>query len=86
MASATGAFFDVDGTIVAGDIVRYGIAIRTAEMSNLRRWLWIAGFLPRVPVLLILDRISRARFQNAFYRMYRAVPPHALAGPSSISP
>lgn len=72
------AFFDVDGTLVASDIVRYGIAIRTAEMSPLGRRLWTTGFLPRVPYLAALDLASREAFQRAFYRLYRAVPPDAL--------
>ena len=31
------AFFDVDGTVVASDIVRYGIEIRTMHRSRLGR-------------------------------------------------
>ena len=71
--SGRAAFFDVDGTIVASDIVRYGVEIRTAHKSPLGRWLWIAGFLPRVPWYLALDAVDRARFQRAFYRIYRGL-------------
>lgn len=70
MSGRGAAFFDLDGTVVASDIVRYGIEIRTAERSRAGRWLWIAGFLPRVPWYLALDALSRARFQRAFYRLY----------------
>lgn len=64
------AFFDVDGTIVASDIVRYGVAIRTQEMSSLARRAWTAAYLPRVAWLVALDRVSRERFQRSFYRIY----------------
>lgn len=67
------AFFDLDGTVVASDIVRYGIEIRTMDRSRLARWAWIAGFLPRVPWLLALDAWRREAFQRSFYRVYRGL-------------
>lgn len=73
MSGTTAAFFDVDGTLVDSDIVRYGVEIRTAEMSKPRRALWIAAFLPRIPYYLALDRKSRGAFQRAFYRVYRGL-------------
>lgn len=72
------AFFDVDGTIVAGDIVRYGVEIRTMDRSRLGRLAWIAGFLPRVPWLMALDAWRRAAFQRSFYRLYRGLPADEL--------
>ena len=65
------AFFDVDGTVVASDIVRYGVEIRTMHRSRIGRAMWIAGFLPRVPWLLALDAWRREAFQRSFYRIYR---------------
>lgn len=73
MSGSAAAFFDVDGTLVDSDIVRYGVEIRTAAMSAPRRALWIAGFLPRIPYYMVLDRKSRAAFQRAFYRVYRGL-------------
>lgn len=70
---SAGAYFDVDGTLVASDIVRYGVEIRTAEKSPAGRLLWIAMFLPRVPWYLALDSVSRAAFQRSFYRLYRGM-------------
>ena len=64
------AFFDVDGTVVASDIVRYGVEIRTMDRSRLGRLGWISGFLPRVPWLLALDAWRREAFQRSFYRVY----------------
>ena len=72
------AFFDVDGTLVASDIVRYGIEIRTMDRSRLGRAAWIAGFLPRVPWLLALDAWRREAFQRAFYRVYRGLEAEEL--------
>ncbi|HUP19781.1 MAG TPA: HAD family hydrolase [Gemmatimonadota bacterium] len=68
------AFFDVDGTLVDSDIVRYGVEIRTAEKGRAARLLWVAGFLPRVPWYLALDAVSRTAFQKSFYRLYRGLP------------
>ncbi|HEY7471139.1 MAG TPA: HAD family hydrolase [Gemmatimonadota bacterium] len=73
------AFFDVDGTVVASDIVRYGIEIRTMHRSRLGRLAWIAAFLPRVPWLLALDAWSREAFQRSFYRVYRGLETDELA-------
>ncbi len=73
MSGRAAAFFDVDGTIVASDIVRYGVEIMTAEKSGWARRLWIAGFLPRIPWYLTLDAFSRAEFQRSFYRLYRGM-------------
>jgi HAD superfamily hydrolase (TIGR01490 family) len=67
------AFFDVDGTVVASDIVRYGVEIRTMHRSRLGRLAWIAAFLPRVPWLLALDAWRREAFQRSFYRVYRGL-------------
>lgn len=76
--SGRAAFFDLDGTVVASDIVRYGVEIRTADRTRLGRALWILAFLPRIPWYLLLDAISRARFQRAFYRIYRGMTPDEL--------
>jgi len=67
------AFFDVDGTVVAGDIVRYGVEICTMHRSRLGRLAWIAAFLPRVPWLLALDAWRREAFQRSYYRIYRGL-------------
>jgi HAD superfamily hydrolase (TIGR01490 family) len=64
--------------VVAGDIVRYGVEIRTMDRSRLGRLAWIAGFLPRVPWLLALDAWRRTAFQRSFYRIYRGLPADEL--------
>jgi HAD superfamily hydrolase (TIGR01490 family) len=73
------AFFDVDGTILAGDIVRHFVRLRTWDMHPMARALWTGAFVFRLPYLLVLDGISRARFQRALYAGYRAGAPADLA-------
>lgn len=78
MSRPPGAFFDVDGTVVASDIVRYGVHVRTAGKSPLGRAGWIAAFLPRIPWYLALDLADRGTFQRTFYRIYRGMTPPVL--------
>lgn len=67
---AAAAFFDVDGTIVRGNIVTYYARIRTAAMPAWKKWLWVAGFLPKCLYYFLLDLKSRRRFNEVFYRSY----------------
>ncbi len=50
-ASPTAAFFDVDGTILEGNIVRYYAYLRTCKMNRLQKALWITLFLPQGSLL-----------------------------------
>ena len=68
---AATAFFDVDGTIVDATIVHYYAFYRTWGYSAPRRLLWTIGFLPKVLYYIVLDKISRSRFIQSFYRQYR---------------
>ena len=68
---AATAFFDVDGTIVDATIVHYYAFYRTWGYSALWRLLWTTGFLPKIFYYIVLDKISRSRFIQAFYRQYR---------------
>jgi HAD superfamily hydrolase (TIGR01490 family) len=67
------AFFDVDGTLLHGNIVSYYVHLRTHGMPAILRGLWIGGFALTVPYWMVLDRCSRSRFQRAFYRNYRRI-------------
>jgi HAD superfamily hydrolase (TIGR01490 family) len=73
------AFFDVDGTILRGDIVRHFVRLRTWDLPAIPRMLWTGAFLLRLPGLLALDALDRARFQCALYAGYRAMTPAELA-------
>ena len=72
-AKKTVAFFDVDGTLLKSTIVHYYIWIRSAKVPRLLRLVWLVGFLPKIAYYLILDRISRTRFNQVFYRNYRGM-------------
>ncbi|MDE0687151.1 MAG: HAD-IB family hydrolase [Candidatus Poribacteria bacterium] len=69
----TVAFFDVDGTLLKSTIVHYYIWMRFKETPFLLKYLWLVGFLPKIVYYLILDRISRPRFNETFYRNYRGM-------------
>ena len=80
MTSPTAAFFDVDGTILEGNIVRYYAYLRTCKMNRLQKALWITLFHPKVPYYMLLDAFSRRRFSQAFYRNYTNLSPTQLDG------
>ena len=65
------AFFDVDGTLLKSTIVHYYIWMRSKKIPFFLKHLWLIGFLPKIVYYLILDRISRPRFNQVFYRNYR---------------
>ena len=68
---STAAFFDVDGTIVDATIVHYYAYFATHGYSSLRRKIWLTGFIFKVIFYLILDKISRSRFNSVFYSNYK---------------
>jgi len=72
------AFFDVDGTIAKGDIVRHYVYLRTSRMNFLERTFWKALFLLKVPRYIILDKLSRHDFSCVFYRNYVNLKPPEL--------
>jgi fatty acyl-CoA reductase len=69
------AIFDVDGTIVGSNVVSYYAWLKMREMPPALRPLWVAAFLPKIPCYWILDKISRAHFNRAFYKNYAGWKP-----------
>ena len=69
----TVAFFDVDGTLLKSTIVHYYIYLRSARMPFPLKYLWLIAFLPKTVYYLILDSISRTRFNRVFYRNYHGM-------------
>ena len=63
----------MDGTLLKSTIVHYYIWMRFKETPFLLKYLWLVGFLPKIVYYLILDRISRPRFNEVFYRNYRGM-------------
>lgn len=78
----TVAFFDVDGTLLKSTIVHYYIWMRFKKTSFLLKHLWLIGFLPKIAYYLILDRVSRTRFNQVFYRNYRGMNVAEIKGVS----
>ena len=72
------AFFDVDGTLLSSTIAHCYIWLRTASLSSIQKFFWTIGFLPKIVYYLILDRISRERFNQVFYRNYRGMDSTAV--------
>ena len=70
----TAAFFDVDGTIVNATIVHYYVQFRLFLLPAILRPFWLIGFIPKVVYYLFLDKISRTKFNQVFYRNYRGMP------------
>lgn len=71
--SSQGVFFDVDGTLAATNVIQAYLDFRLRLFSPLRRWIWLAGFVPKLGYYALLDRIDRARFNEAFFRNYTGV-------------
>ena len=79
-AKKTAAFFDVDGTLLKSTIVHYYIWIRSAKFWPPLKLMWLIGFLPKIAYYLILDKISRTRFNQVFYRNYRGIDAAEIKG------
>jgi fatty acyl-CoA reductase len=79
LTGKTTAFFDVDGTITRTNVVQYYLWYRQRNMFVPRRLLDLAAFAPRAMQYLVLEKISRHRFVEVFYRSYRGVEVQDLA-------
>lgn len=69
----TAAFFDVDGTIVKSTIVHYFVWLRLPLLHPALRLLWLIYFTPKVIYYYFLDKASRTKFNQVFYRNYRGL-------------
>ena len=78
------AFFDVDGTLLKSTIVHCYIWMRALQIPFFLKHLWLIGFLPKIVYYLILDRISRTRFNRVFYRNYRGLEVVAMKAASTM--
>ena len=72
------AFFDVDGTLVKSTIVHYYVRFRLKLLHPLIRPFWLFWFLLKIPYYLLLDRLSRTKFNKVFYRNYRGMEAERL--------
>ncbi len=71
--SSTAAFFDVDGTLVKSTVVDYYLYLATQGVSPLQRWWTTVQLAGKVPYYLLVDSLSRDRFNRIFYRNYRGL-------------
>ena len=69
----TAAFFDVDGTIVKSTIVHYYVWLRFPLLHPVLRLFWLIHFIPKVIYYYFLDKTSRTKFNEVFYRNYRGL-------------
>ncbi|MFQ5933673.1 MAG: HAD family hydrolase [Dehalococcoidia bacterium] len=74
-----GAFFDIDGTVAASNLVDAYIDLRLHAVSISRKLLRLLRFAPKLPYYALLDTFSRARFNEAFFRNYRDVSMEELS-------
>ena len=74
-AGEVAAIFDVDGTLVASNVVSHYAWLRMRELPAPLKPLWALTFLARVPYYWVLDKLSRAHFNRAFYKNYKGWKP-----------
>src|SRR6516225_8033216 len=67
------AFYDFDGTLVAGNVVRRYAFFARHHPSKLRAVLKCSKLVASVPLLVGLDFYSRSLFNEYFYREYRGM-------------
>ncbi len=53
--------------------MHYYVWLRSVKVPRLLKPIWLLAFLPKIAYYLILDRISRTRFNEVFYRNYRGM-------------
>ena len=74
-AGEVAAIFDVDGTIVASNVVSHYAWLKLQELPMALRPLWMVALMGRVPYYWLLDKLSRAHFNRAFYKNYKGWKP-----------
>lgn len=67
------AVFDVEGTIVASNVLESYLWLRMSESGNGERARHVASVAARVPSLLGAEKRDRGEFLRAFYRSYEGV-------------
>jgi HAD superfamily hydrolase (TIGR01490 family) len=67
------AFFDMDGTLLHSNIVRFYLWYVEDGLSGFARAARKTGLYASVPLLLVTDLVSRSALNRLFYRSYRGV-------------
>lgn len=71
--ACSAAFFDMDGTLLHSNIVRFYLWYVNDGLRGPARWLRKALLYGSVPLYLVVDRFSRSALNHLFYRSYRGV-------------
>jgi HAD superfamily hydrolase (TIGR01490 family) len=74
------AFYDFDGTLTSGNIVRRYAFYTLHQPSRLRATLKFAKLLASIPFWLAIESRSRRRFNEIFFREYRGMKEETLRG------
>ena len=69
------AIFDVDGTLLASNVVSHYAWLKLRDLPVALRPLWAASLVGWIPFYWALDKVSRAHFNRVFYRNYRGWKP-----------
>ncbi|MBA4116237.1 MAG: HAD-IB family hydrolase [Rubrobacter sp.] len=69
------AIFDVDGTLVASNVVSHYAWLKMRDLPAALRPAWAASFILRVPFYWALDKVSRTHFNRVFYKNYQGWKP-----------
>ncbi|MDQ4062321.1 MAG: HAD-IB family hydrolase, partial [Actinomycetota bacterium] len=69
------AIFDVDGTLVASNVVSHYAWLKMRDLPVALRPAWAASFVLRVPLYWALDKVSRTHFNRVFYKNYKGWKP-----------
>jgi HAD superfamily hydrolase (TIGR01490 family) len=71
--SRQAVFFDLDGTLTKGSVLPYYMFHASATPSLSERLLRLGALAAQIPLLAVVDFMSRRAFQDAFYRNYRGL-------------
>lgn len=77
-ADDVAAVFDMDGTVVAANVVQTYLWLRLPELTPAGRVREIAGLAGRLPGWLRAERRDRGAFLRAVYRRYAGADPTAI--------
>ncbi len=67
------AFFDVDGTLTATNVLMPLVWFMKANLPKWRYLLWLGQLTCRIPVYFVADQIDRRLFVKAFFRQYEGI-------------
>ncbi len=67
------AFFDVDGTLTATNVLMPLIWLQRENLPRHHYWLWLCKLICHLPIYLVADQIDRRIFVTLFFRQYAGI-------------